>query len=117
MTSEIRTVQVVLNSNGADMLVVRLHPRGEGSTMTRMAACRDIDPTRLQAMLPGAELPPVYPGSIAGACQTCDVPVWVGPRIQQAIAVLGDVEVLCFPCAAQADPTGLVNLGNPYQPR
>lgn len=92
-------------------------PEAKESTMTRMAACRDIDPARLLAMLPGAELPPVYPGSIAGACQTCDVPVWVGPRIQQAIAVLGDVEVLCFPCAVQADPTGLVNLGNPYKPR
>lgn len=47
----------------------------------------------------------------------CDVPVWIGPRIQQAMEALGDVQVLCFPCGAQADPSGLVNLGNPYKPR
>lgn len=84
--------------------------------MTYMAACRDVDPARLEALKLGAPLPPVYPGSVKGKCQACAVEVWIGPRLQQAIATLPDVRVMCFPCGAAANATNVVNLGNPYVP-
>lgn len=69
--------------------------------------------------MPDQELPPVYPGSVVGRCLACDVAVWVGPRLQEAIEV-GDVVIGCFPCvvaARAALPTTVVSLGNPYLPK
>lgn len=84
--------------------------------MTHMAACRDVDPARLEALNLGAPLPPVYPGSVKGNCRACAVEVWIGPRLQQAIETLPDVHVMCFPCGAAANASAVVNLGNPYTP-
>lgn len=79
-----------------------------------IAACRDIDPERLEAMFPGEPLPPVYPGATAGACRDCTVAVWIGPKAQEAIEQLPDVWIMCFPCAVKTKATTVLNLGNPY---
>ena len=81
-----------------------------------VAACRDVDPARLEALMPDVQITPVYPGSAKGNCQSCAVEVWVGPRAQQAIERNAAIQVVCFICAAAGGGLA-VNLGNPYKPR
>lgn len=88
-----------------------------GPPLPMIAACRDVDPARLKAMLPDAEIPPVYPGSIMQQCRACNVPVWVGPKTQEIMEARPDVIVLCFPCGARTDPIGIVELGNTFKPK
>jgi hypothetical protein len=49
----------------------------------------------------GVVLPAKYPGSIAAPCTGCADPVWVGPRLQQALAANPAMRLLCYLCAVQ----------------
>lgn len=49
----------------------------------------------------GVPLPMRYPDSIAAPCTECEVPVWVGPRLQQALAANPAMRLLCYLCAVQ----------------
>lgn len=80
-----------------------------------LLACRDVDLTRLQQMVPDLPPPPHYPGSVEGHCAECAVAVLIGPRQQQAIRDLPNTLVVCFVCAARTGALA-VSLGNPYKP-
>lgn len=60
----------------------------------------------------------MYPGSVKGHCERCQLEVWIGPKAQEW-AEREPVEIVCFVCAitaAAASPVGMdvVELGNTF---
>ncbi len=102
----------------------------EGKTAILM--CRPVDPNGYpplkqaiwrQMVADSGSEPMVYPGSTQRACQSCKIPIWVGPRQEALLAEGGPALVLCMMCVGEAasspdvDEVQIADLGNPYQRR
>ena len=93
------------------------------SDISAAGACRPVDWAPYAHLFPDEGEPTIYPGSVVEDCTACDMPIYVGPEMQELRADSPyRVIVLCFICAAlwaaaQHQDRGVVitDLGNTFK--